>query len=261
VAVRIEVVSPPGDTPRRTVFSNDSPEAPSTDVSVLVMLALWLAAAGLLVWGTLALSGALRVAALVALIVVGGWLAVIGSIGGVGVLVVIVLARVLRRGGEDEFSMGERLQMNLEVKAARPGDLAWLFDLHRAAHRALVEVAYQPWKDVEQQRYVAAMVSDFDVFIMENLDGRVGAIYLGVRGDDVWVEMIQVLPAQQGNGVGTAALRWIARRAAGQSRGVRLQVHHMNPRARALYERMGFMALETTDTHQLMRRSADFSRR
>ncbi len=67
--------------------------------------------------------------------------------------------------------------------------------------------------------------------------------------DDVLLmDGIFVAPEARGQGVGTALLDAVARTARDQGLGtVRLDVIDINPRARALYERCGYRAIETSD--------------
>ncbi|PHQ83374.1 MAG: N-acetyltransferase [Thalassobium sp.] len=68
------------------------------------------------------------------------------------------------------------------------------------------------------------------------------------ENDRFLMDGIFVAPAARGQGVGTALLDAIADKA--RSRGhseVRLDVIDTNPRARALYERQGFVAIKTQD--------------
>ena len=60
---------------------------------------------------------------------------------------------------------------------------------------------------------------------------------------------IQVHPNFQGRGLGTAVIRAECR---STQRTVRLGVLVTNPKAEALYQRLGFVVTEKTDTHHFM---------
>lgn len=87
------------------------------------------------------------------------------------------------------------------------------------------------------------------------MDGteRVGAVYLGERDGDTWLDLVEVAPAQQGRGLGGTALRWVTGQAAGRGTGTLLQVHRVNDAARRLYLREGFVPAGETATHHLPR--------
>jgi len=143
--------------------------------------------------------------------------------------------------------------MEVQLRSAVPEDRPWLFQLHEDAHRDLVEQAYGPW-DVEQQlQFFQPLMEDHAVFIVELGGSPVGAVYLGSRDNDLWLELIEVVPGLQGQGIGSAALGWVVTRAREEGRGTRLQVHKLNTRAHQLYEREGFTRADETTTHHLLR--------
>lgn len=144
--------------------------------------------------------------------------------------------------------------MRFEVRTATLDDDLWLFQLHENAHRKLVEAAYGPWSVEQQRDFFRPLVDEHDVFVIVADDADVGAIYLGERDGDTWLELIEVDPARQGEGIGAAALHWVASESTSHGRGTRLQVHRINHRAKRLYEREGFASIGETATHHLLRR-------
>ena len=145
--------------------------------------------------------------------------------------------------------------MEIELRQATTADEEWLFGLHEAAHRDLVEAAYGPWVAQQQQEFFRPLVDDHDVFVVVADHRDVGAVYLGEREGHTWLELIEVAPEYQGSGVGAAALRWVLSESRKRQRGTLLQVHRLNERARRLYEREGFTACGETATHHLLRRA------
>lgn len=143
--------------------------------------------------------------------------------------------------------------MDIRFRSATDADESWLFELHEDAHKELVEAAYGPWERAQQLEFFRPLVDDHAVYVMEQDGARVGAIYLGSRGSDVWLELIEVSPERQSQGVGTAGLEWVIEQATGNDHGTLLQVHRMNTRAHRLYERSGFVPAGETDTHYLLR--------
>jgi len=141
----------------------------------------------------------------------------------------------------------------MTVRTAGRADRGWLYELHEQAHRSLVERAYGPWHDEQQQGFFQALVDENEVYILERDQQPVGAVYLVDRDQDVWLELVEVLPSYQGQGLGTGALRWVLGRAAVEGRTTRLQVHRVNDDARRLYLAEGFVAEGETSTHRLLR--------
>ncbi|GAA4356060.1 GNAT family N-acetyltransferase [Angustibacter luteus] len=134
-----------------------------------------------------------------------------------------------------------------------PSDHEWLFQLHDAAHRDLVERAYGPWEDGQQRAFFTPLLDEFDVFLFEHEGVPVASVYLGDRDGDVWIELVEVDPRHQGRGIGTAVLSWTVERAHTQGKGVLMQVHRVNADARRLYLREGFEQVDQNDTHDFLR--------
>ena len=145
--------------------------------------------------------------------------------------------------------------MTIDIRAALNTDHEWLFELHETAHRELVEQAYGPWDAVQQRGFFQSLVEGHDCYVMEEAGYPVGAVYLGVREGDTWLELIEVTPAHQKRGLGTEALCWVIRRANEQGRGTSLQVHRMNLGAHRWYLRQGFAPAGETETHHLLHHS------
>ncbi|MFE3413304.1 GNAT family N-acetyltransferase [Streptomyces mirabilis] len=144
---------------------------------------------------------------------------------------------------------------SVEVHLATEEDHQWLYELHEQAHKALVERAYGPWEQDQQRAFFAPLVNDHDVFIFSDGERRVGAVYLGERDGDVWLELVEILPELQRRGYGTLALRWVVERAGEQGTGTLLQVHRVNEDAHRLYLAEGFSPAGETATHHLLRQS------
>ena len=151
------------------------------------------------------------------------------------------------------MSLGPSDPNAVQVRPASAADREWLFALHEGAHKTLVEDAYGPWVEPQQRGMFEQLLEDHDGFVVQWAGTPVGAYYLGVVEDDVWLELIEVLPDHQGKGVGSAGLARIRAYADQQGRGVRLQVHKLNEAARRLYEQEGFVLAGATATHHLMR--------
>jgi RimJ/RimL family protein N-acetyltransferase len=71
----------------------------------------------------------------------------------------------------------------------------------------------------------------------------VGRLRVVRTGDLVELAGLQLLPAHQGRGIGTRIIRDLMAEAAATGRGFGLSVEKDNPRARALYERLGLVVV------------------
>lgn len=142
--------------------------------------------------------------------------------------------------------------MQLDVVAAASSDREWLYALHRAAMRGMVEASYGLWVETDQRARFAANLAGHDVYVARVAAERVGAVYLSESDEAVDLALLEIDPARQRRGLGSLAVRWVVDRAARQEKPVRLQVLHANDGARRLYERLGFRPVDRTATHVVM---------
>lgn len=153
------------------------------------------------------------------------------------------------------------------LRAARDSDLLWLQDLYATTRAA--ELAMLPWPanakrsftdqqfKLQHQHYLLHY-PDTDFLVIEHGCVPVGRYYLQRNASaDYLVVDISLLPEEQGKGIGSELIRQTQRDAQAQKTGIRLHVHQMNPRARQLYERLGFERLNENATHICMRWQPD----
>ena len=148
------------------------------------------------------------------------------------------------------------------LRAARQDDLAALVRLY--ADTRADELAGIPWPDEAKQAFLAQQFSlqhehylrhhpDAQFLVLEH-DGVVqGRFYLEQAAPEHLVVDICLLSAWHGQGFGRALMLAALAEAAERGHGMGLHVLQTNPRARALYERLGFEICDETSTHQRMR--------
>ena len=78
------------------------------------------------------------------------------------------------------------------------------------------------------------------VSIIEAGARSVGSLWLEQRPDSLYIHELQVTPPQQGRGIGTAVIEMVIEQGASRGLPIVLSVVPANPRARDLYERLGF---------------------
>jgi ribosomal protein S18 acetylase RimI-like enzyme len=138
------------------------------------------------------------------------------------------------------------------LRAATAADRGFLMDLNRAAFREAVERVWG-WDDEEQLAYFDARF-DPDRRQIVQVDGvDAGEVSIEERPTEIYLARIALLPAWQGRGIGTSIVRSLLDRAAASGRSVVLEVLHENPRAAALYRRLGFEQTDENGTHVFMR--------
>ena len=107
----------------------------------------------------------------------------------------------------------------------------------------------ETWQRLEFDRRFREQV----VSVIETADGDVGALWLEPRPDSVYVEEIQIVPASQRRGLGTAVLSRLIAESAARGLAVELAVLPRNADARRLYKRLGFTATRVEDPFVYMR--------
>jgi len=138
-----------------------------------------------------------------------------------------------------------------QIRAARADDAVALATAHiDARHDAM------PWLPVvhtleETVRFFAEFVIPHQtVLVVELEEGVVG--FIAIEGE--WIEHLYIVPAQQKIGIGDALLQMAKDL---RPDGLVLWTFEGNHRARAFYERRGFVAVEFTDGARNEERTPD----
>lgn len=139
------------------------------------------------------------------------------------------------------------------LRAITEADYAWLWELKRLTMRPYVELTWGAWDDAAQERFFRQNFSPKTVQIV-CVDGRdAGLLNVEREPSALFLANIQIHPAFQNRGLGTAVVRTLVDSADALKLPVRLQVLKVNTRARELYQRLGFITYAETLTHFLMR--------
>ncbi|WGY03961.1 GNAT family N-acetyltransferase [Nocardioides sp. QY071] len=134
----------------------------------------------------------------------------------------------------------------VEVYAAGRAD-----ELDRASWQPGQREAFERMQfDLQDRQYrTAHPQGSFDVV---EVDGQpAGRLYVSERSEDIRIVDIALLPAFQGQRIGSALLRAVTDRAAADGRTVSLHVE-TGHRASALYERLGFRQVEDRGIRRLL---------
>jgi ribosomal protein S18 acetylase RimI-like enzyme len=144
----------------------------------------------------------------------------------------------------------ERMRWTLRPTTADDRD--FLFALHRAAMRPYVDATWG-WDDDEQARMFDQNFDPAGQQIVQ-LDGvDAGMLAVEETDDEICLDVIEIHPRFQRRGLGTEVIRSVLARGAATGKPVTLRVLHTNPRARSLYERLGFQAFREIETHAYLR--------
>jgi nicotinamidase-related amidase/ribosomal protein S18 acetylase RimI-like enzyme len=128
----------------------------------------------------------------------------------------------------------------LRTEELATDDIEWVWDIYRATLRAdHVEVTGRTDKDLYAAQ-LAALATGSVSALVDDAGAHVGFIRVTEDGTELTIRDLAIAPGEQGRGLGTAAVALTAARAAESGQDVVLRVLDVNPRARTLYERLGF---------------------
>lgn len=130
--------------------------------------------------------------------------------------------------------------MDVTLRQATAADYDFLYSLHRQAMRPYVEATWG-WVEAWQEEYFCKKFDPAPRRVIQ-VDGKdVGVLVVEDKPDHRYLALIELLPAYQGRGIGTALIKDLQNWACTHQIPLVLHVLKTNPRARALYERLGFV--------------------
>jgi ribosomal protein S18 acetylase RimI-like enzyme len=133
--------------------------------------------------------------------------------------------------------------MRHALRPATAADLPFAFALYRDLMHALT-VEQLPWKEEGQHNVVARGIDSGAVHLVLVEQEAVGWVQINELPDAVELGQIYLRREWQGRGLGTELVRAVKRRARAAGKPAKLSVMRNNPRAQALYERLGFREVE-----------------
>jgi ribosomal protein S18 acetylase RimI-like enzyme len=148
------------------------------------------------------------------------------------------------------------LEMNhkktaLTLRPATQDDYDFLWRLHRATMQDYVDRIWG-WDDAWQAQRFSEHFNPAKLRIIMVNDVRAGCLFVERCDDLIFLNVIEIAPEFQNRGIGSRLIHDFQNEAEAQGIPVQLQVLRANP-ARRLYERLGFVAIDETETHDIMR--------
>ena len=141
----------------------------------------------------------------------------------------------------------------LETTPAQDEHYEELYALHVASMRGYVTATYGWDEEVQRRLFAEDWPRNAPALRLVRREGQIVAAYRIVRRlDELHLASIEVHPRFQGQGLGGAILAQLLAEARWLGVPATLAVMKANPRARALYERLGFRATRETPTHFFM---------
>jgi ribosomal protein S18 acetylase RimI-like enzyme len=132
-----------------------------------------------------------------------------------------------------------------------PSDFEFLYNLCRSTMEGYVIAAWGKWCDeiVRSQLLDGLNANAFNSIFVDRL--RVGAIAVERHDTHIQIEDLYILEEFQNQGIGTSIILDIIKEAHQSYKPVRLRVLSSSP-ARILYERLGFVVVQTTPQRYFM---------
>ncbi len=139
----------------------------------------------------------------------------------------------------------------VSLRQAINNDYNFLYQLHAAAMREYIEATWG-WQETWQQEYFEKKFDPTNRQIIQKDGQDVGVVIVEQRDQDFYLALIEILPAFQGRGVGTAIVRNIILDAHSAGLPVTLHVLKTNIPAKAWYERLGFSTVQEEEIRYKM---------
>jgi ribosomal protein S18 acetylase RimI-like enzyme len=162
------------------------------------------------------------------------------------------LSIALLQRGSGVFRINSKLESHL--RPAVEADRDFLYELHCTTMREVIEKTWG-WDDAWQQADFSRKLSACDVSIIEADGQPAGCLWLDSKPESLHIVELQILPELQGKGLGTATVMTVINDGASRGVPVTLSVVPANPRAKQLYERLGFEVTGVDDPFIHMRRA------
>ncbi len=142
---------------------------------------------------------------------------------------------------------------NLSFELLVETDIGWAWAVYEATTRKHIERAVDWTEERQREERLEGLRSGTFEAIVDETGERIGLQQVTDDGPELTIRHLELLPTAQGRGIGTAAIERVVARAAASKRAVSLRVLHVNPRARALYARLGFAVVEERSKSTEMR--------
>jgi len=145
--------------------------------------------------------------------------------------------------------------VNPDLRPALKQDREFLYALHCSTMRDVIEQTWG-WDDAWQRADFQKRLDTYTVSIIEAGSRSVGSLWLERRPDSLYIHDLEIEPASQGRGIGTAVIEMVIEQGAARGLPIVLSVLQANPRVLHLYERLGFRVTRVDPPFMRMRHDA-----
>lgn len=139
------------------------------------------------------------------------------------------------------------VEQKIEYRAADPSEVGWLTDVFVTSLRDVITDIRGVWDEARERDQFMRQLRLSDTRVIVAQGDPAGFYTAWFAGDHWFLGTLCMTPDQQNHGIGAAAMREIARQAAGLP--VHLSVLKSNGAARRFYERLGGRYVSSTQYH------------
>jgi GNAT superfamily N-acetyltransferase len=158
--------------------------------------------------------------------------------------------------------LAQALPAGVALREETDGDIEFVADLYASTREE--ELRPVPWPDAQKRAFLRQQFDlqrahyrkhyvGADWLIVLRNAAPIGRLYLKTGSVEIRLMDVALVPAQCGQGIGTALMHNVLDYADGLGVPVTLHVEPFNPAIR-LYQRLGFATLETRGIYSFMRR-------
>lgn len=142
--------------------------------------------------------------------------------------------------------------MDFIIRSATPDDHDLIYILKSQSVRSYVEKIWG-WDESYQQNDFDRDFSQMDQFKVIEINGEfIGFAQYYLEHSCYHVVEIHLLPEYRGNGIGSDILKSLQGICIAQGKKIQLGCFKENVRAKKLYQKLGFIDMEETDTHYIL---------
>jgi ribosomal protein S18 acetylase RimI-like enzyme len=142
------------------------------------------------------------------------------------------------------------MDAKITLRDAAEEDYDFLYGLHLQALRAYIEQIWG-WDEDWQETHFREHFNLVGKRIIQHKGIDVGCLVVHDEGKHLFLAYIALMPSYQDKGIGSQLIGRTLETASRLNKLVTLKVLKTNP-ARVLYERLGFIVTDETNTHYLM---------
>jgi len=145
------------------------------------------------------------------------------------------------------------MTIEYSLRDVRNDEIEWLYKLNKESYRDVVVRQFGDWNETFQREMFHAKWRRIHAakIVLEG-DNPIGVVVLEQRESYDWLREILLKAEHRDQGIGTSLMQRFIADARARQCPLRLQVLHENNRAKKLYERLGFVVIETLENHFLM---------